>query len=111
MSWYVGLADEVRYGDIWIIAIPSNIILSTSLTKRFVARSGQDEPVKSFYNPVTRNKVKTMSNAKPTVRWKTKAIPINGEEMYLRLLAINAYKRVPPEGVLAFKNSASQFIL
>ena len=85
MSWSVGLVAEVGTGHIRIIAIPSNIILSTSLTKRFVTHSGQDEPMKSFYNPVTRNKVKTMSDAKTTVWCKTKDIPMNGEEMYLRL--------------------------
>ena len=108
MSSSVGLAAVVGTGNIWIIAIPSNIILSTLLTKCFVTHTGQDEPMQSFYNPVTRNKVKTMSDAKTTVQCKTKAIPMNGEEMYL---AINAYKKVPPERVLAFENSASQFIL
>ena len=77
MSSSVGLVAEVGTGNIWIIAIQSNIILSTSLTKRFVTHSGQDEPMKSFYNPVTRNKVKTMSNAKTTIRFKTKDIPMN----------------------------------
>ena len=57
--------------------------------------------MKSFYNHFTR------------VRCKTKDSPMNGEEMHLRLLAIkfNAYKKVPPERVLAFENSAAQFIL
>ena len=32
ISSYVGLAAEVEIGNIWIIAIPSNTILSTSLT-------------------------------------------------------------------------------
>ena len=30
---------------------------------------------------------------------------VNGEEMYLRLLAINAYEKVPLERVLAFENA------
>ena len=30
---------------------------------------------------------------------------MNGEEMYLRLLAINAYNKVPLERVLAFENA------
>ena len=99
MSSYACLAAEGRTGNTWIIAIPSNTILSTSLTKGVVTYSGQDEPVKSFYNHFTR------------VRCKTKDSPMNGEEMHLSLLAINAYKKVPPERVLAFENSASQFIL
>ena len=94
MSSYAGLAAEVRTGNTWIIAITSNTILPTSLTKGVVTYSGQDEPVKSFYNHFTR------------VRCKTKDSPMNGEEMHLRLLAINAYKKVPPERLLAFINSA-----
>ena len=70
-----------------------------------------DEPVKSFYNPVTRNKVKKCQAQKPQSGVRLKDIPMNDEEMYLRLLGINAYKKVPPERVLTFENSASQFIL
>ena len=81
------------------------------VNKTFCTHRGQDEPMKSFYNSVTRNKMKTMSDTKTTVRCKTKDIPMNGEEMYLRLLAINAYKWVPLERLVAFENSASQFIL
>ena len=44
-----------------------------------------------------------MSNIKATIRCKSKDISINGEEMYLRLLAINAYKKVPLERVMAFE--------
>ena len=39
------------------------------------------------------------------MRCKTKDIPMNGEEMYLRLLAVYAYKKVPLERVLAFENA------
>ena len=83
----------------------SRVLLEQFVEERFVTHSGKDEPVKSFYDPVTRNKVKTMSNPKTTVRCKAKDIPMNGEEMYLRLLAINAYKKVPLERVLAFENA------
>ena len=40
-------------------------LLEQFVEKRFLTYSGKDEPVKSFYDPVTRNKVKTMSNPKP----------------------------------------------
>ena len=83
----------------------SRKLLEQFVDERFITQSGQDEPVKSFYEPVARSKVKTMSNAKITVRCKTKDIPMNGEEMYLRLLAINAYKKVPLERVLSFENA------
>ena len=42
------------------------------------------------------------SNPKTTVSCKTKDISMNCEEMYLRLLAINAYTKVPLERALAF---------
>ena len=54
--------------------------------------------VKSIYDPVTRNKVKTASI---TVRCKNKDIPMNGEGMYLRLFAINAYKKTYLERIMA----------
>ena len=68
MSSYAGLAAEVRTGNTWIIDLPSNTMLSTSLTEHVVTYSGQDEPVKSFYNHFTR------------VRCKTKDSPMNGED-------------------------------
>ena len=45
-----------------------------------------------------------MSNPKPQCGVKLD-IPMNGQEMYLRLLAIDLYKKVPPERVLAFDNA------
>ena len=46
-----------------------------------------------------------MKSSKQTVRCKSKEIAINGEEMYLRLLAINAYKQVPLKRVMSFENA------
>ena len=50
----------------------SRTLLEQFVEERFVTHSGKDEPVKSFYDPVTRNKVKTMSNPKPQCGVKLK---------------------------------------
>ena len=50
----------------------SRALLQQFVEERFVTNSGKDEPVRSFYDPVTRNKVKTMSNPKPQCGVKLK---------------------------------------
>ena len=60
---------------------------------------------KSFYDTLSKPDIKPMSDMKKTVRIKKKNVQIEGEVMYLRLLAINGIKKVPPERVLAFENS------
>ena len=65
---------------------------------------GLDQPVKSFFSPMTRRKVKTMtvnkkkSQVKPTNK-------INSEIIFQRLLAVNAYKMISTERVFAFENT------
>ena len=46
-----------------------------------------------------------MCLSKPIVKTKSKSIQMNGEQMYLRLLAINAFKKVPLQRVLSFENA------
>lgn len=46
-----------------------------------------------------------MKAVKPLVKCKSKEVPIDGEEMYLRLLAINSFKKVPLERVMSFENA------
>ena len=54
--------------------------------ERFVSHSGKDiKLLWSCYQKQGEDNAKS----KTTVRCKTKDIPMNGEEMYLRLLAIN----------------------
>ena len=68
-------------------------LLEQFVSDRFMTQNGHEEPSKSFYDHVPKHNVKTMTASKSTVRFKSKDIPTNGEEMYLRLLAINAYKK------------------
>ena len=68
----------------------SRALLQQLVEERFVAHSGKDEPVKSCYQKQGEDNVKS----KTTVCCKTKEIPMNSKEMYLRLLAIYTYKKV-----------------
>ena len=60
---------------------------------------------KSFYDPLPRSKVLTFSTAKSVGQTKPKRAEMNGEDTYLRLLAINAFKKIPLDRVLAFENA------
>ena len=60
---------------------------------------------KSFYAPLTRSRVKTMSDMNKTISVKGKKVGMNGEAMYVRLLAINSKKKVPASRVMSFENS------
>lgn len=71
----------------------------------FVAQRLVSATPKSLFDPITRSKVKTMTEMHKTVKLKAKSINMAGEIMYLRLLAINAVKRVPLQRVLAFENA------
>ena len=52
-----------------------------------------------------KSKVKTMKAGKPLVKCKSKEVPIGREEMYLRPLAINSFKKVPLERVMSIENA------
>lgn len=81
---------------------------STMLSKFVQERLAPEEggtPRKSFFDPLPRSNVKTMSELNKTVKVHNKNISLNGEVMYLRLLAVNAMKKVPLQRVLSFENS------
>lgn len=62
-------------------------------------------PQKSFYDPLPRPNIKTMSDMTKTVKVKNKTLRVSGETMYLRLLAINSKKKVPISRVMSFENA------
>ena len=79
-------------------------MLHTFVKERFQV-TGEEPPQKKFFDPMARLKVKPMTEAKSCVKLKTETLNINGEEMYLRLLAQNAYKKVPLERLMSFENA------
>ena len=80
------------------------ILASKFVSERLVHTEGE-APQKSFYVTLPRSNVKTMSDMNKTVKVRSKTLSVPGEVMYLRLLALNAKKKVPLERVLSFKNS------
>jgi len=71
------------------------------MADKFVSNLASDNP-KSFYAPIPRSNIKTMKEMNEKVKIKSKNVSIKGETMYLRLLAVNAIKRVPLQRVMAF---------
>jgi len=80
-------------------------MLQTFVAERLKSKTdGSDPPVKSFFSPMPRSSVKTMSeNKKNVLKKRTKTI--NSEVMFQRLFAVNSYKKIPPERVFAFENT------
>lgn len=74
------------------------------ISDRLVPAQDGGAPSKSFYAPLPRSGIKTMADLNKTVSIKGKKIVIGGEAMYLRLLAINANKKVPTDRVMSFEN-------
>lgn len=72
--------------------------------ERLVPAEGQQTPKRSFYDPLPRSKMKTMSDMQKTARINTKNVSMNGEVMYLRLMAVNAKKKVPLQRVMSYNN-------
>ncbi|WAR13564.1 hypothetical protein MAR_027744, partial [Mya arenaria] len=80
-------------------------MLKAFVSERLIAKpDGSDPPVKGFFSPMTRSKVKTMATSKIKTQVK-RTNNINSEVMFQRLLAVNAYKKVSTERVFAFENT------
>ena len=82
----------------------SSQMASNFMKERLIPSDG-DKPLKSFYDPLPKSGVKTIANMQKTVRVQSNNVTINGEVMYLRLLAENASKKVPLERVLSLENA------
>ena len=77
----------------------------TFIVECFIALEGADVPKKGLYNAIPRSTIKTMTDMQRKVKVQHKDVAINGEVMYLRLLAVNANKKVSLKQVLSFENS------
>ena len=67
------------------------------VTEQLVCNTDQETPTESFYDTVNRANIKTMADMNKSVKVRDKTISVPGEVMYLRLLAINAEKKVPQQ--------------
>ena len=75
------------------------------MKERFMKLDGQEKPQKSFYNPLPKANVKTMTNMQKTVKFMSKTVVMNGEVMYLSLLAVKSFKKIRLQRVLSFENA------
>ena len=107
----INFANEVVATDEIKTSMTKALDKGTSMAERFVTerlvpRENQSSSVKSFYAPLQRANIKTMVQMNKKVRMRSKDVSISGEDMYLRLLAINASKRVPLERLISYEDTA-----
>ena len=76
------------------------ISLGTFVTSRL-----GPSPTKVFFDTLPKSKTMTCGPAKPKAKSKCSTVPLNGEQVCYRLLAINAFKKVPLERIMSFENS------
>ena len=86
-------------------AIDKNSQMATSFMKQRMIPSEDKMPFKSFYDPLPKSGIKTMTEMQKTVRIQSNSVTINGEIMYLRLLGMNSFKEDPLVSVLTFENA------
>ena len=81
--------------------------------ERFAVPEGESEskPRRSFYDPFSKSKVAAVKSGKSKVKCKSKHVVIGGEEIYIRLLAINSFKKVPFEKVMSFEKAPAPLSL
>ena len=75
------------------------------MADKFVSERLAPDSPKSFYDPLARSNIKTMTDMRKKVKIRSKHISINGEVMYLRLLAVNSVKKVLLNRVMSFENA------
>lgn len=71
--------------------------------ERLVPQNGTTK--KSFYAVLPKSKLKTMSDMVIKIKTSKKSITADNETVYLRLMAINAKKKVPLLRVMSFENT------
>ena len=105
-NFATGVISSSSVQDSLLDALDKGSEMAHSFMKeRFIKLGGQNKPQKSFYDPLPKANIKTMADMQKTVKVKAKNVVMNGEVMYLRLLAVNSFKKVPLERVLSFENA------
>lgn len=60
---------------------------------------------KSFFYPIQCSNVKTMAELCKKMKIRANNFSMDGEAMYLRLLTMNSFKKVPLQRVMSFENA------
>ena len=72
---------------------------------RLVVPEGSTTPKKSLYDPIKHSNTKTMALMIKGVILRAKNISLDGETMYMRLLAMNSTKKLPLYRIMKFENA------
>lgn len=81
--------------------------LANKFVEERLAKTGENiTPKKSFYDPMPRQKPKTMKDMHIKIKVKSKTVALDNDIMYRRLLAMNEKKKIPFRRVMAFENSS-----
>lgn len=92
--------------DSLVGALDTGKVMAEDFVKDRLIPDDQGKTNKSFYDPMTRAKIKTMTPASAkAAKPKELAKAVPGEVRYMRLMALNARKKVPRERVMAFENA------
>ena len=71
--------------------------------ERLIPHENTGEPTTSFYAPMKRSGVKTMTKLTKPVCIKSKTVNIDAEEMYFRIMRVNANKKMSPPRIHSFE--------
>ena len=85
--------------------------MAADFIKQRLIPSEDGMPHKSFFDPLLKSGIRTMTEIQKTVPVQSKNVTINGEVIYLRLLAMNTFKKVPLERVMSFENAPFPLIM
>lgn len=72
---------------------------------KFISERLSTDKTKSFYDPLPKSRVKTMKDARKKVKVRSREVSIDPVVMFLRLFAVNSYKKVPLKRMISFENS------
>ncbi|KAG0710551.1 hypothetical protein GWK47_022582 [Chionoecetes opilio] len=81
--------------------------LATKFVEERLAKTRDNTTTqKSFYDPMPRQKPKTMKDMDIKIKVKSQTVALDNDVMYRRLLAMNEQKKVPFRRVMSFESSS-----
>ena len=99
-----GVVTTPVFEESLLKALDKGSKMAADFIKQRLIPSEDGMPHKSFFDPLPKSGIRTMAEIQKTVLVQSKNVTINGEVMYLRLLAMNTFKKVPLERVMFFEN-------
>ena len=89
----------------WVPSNKGERLAEEFVMDRLVVPEGSTTPKKSLYDPIKHSNTKTMALMTKGVIVRDKNISLDGETMYMRLLAMNSTKKLPLYRIMKFENA------